>query len=111
MASATVLGIADILRLSERIAPPFSPERIVLFGSYAEGHPTPDSDVDLLVIMPHKDKAARKSAEILTRVQPSFGVDLLVRTPEEVRRRLESEDFFLHDVLSKGRVLYEAAHP
>jgi hypothetical protein len=44
-------------------------------------------------------------------VRPTFGVDVVVRTPSEVRERVEQEDFFLRDVLAKGRVLYEVPDP
>ena len=106
-----VLDMADIVALSDRIARRFDPERIVLFGSYADGRATSDSDVDLLVVMAHGGTAARKAAEILTVVRPTFGVDVVVRTPSEVRERVEQEDFFLRDVLAKGRVLYEVPDP
>ena len=66
-----------IRRLSEDIARCCAPERIILFGSYAYGTPDPDSDVDMLVILPFEGKGAWKAAEILTRVNPRFAVDLL----------------------------------
>jgi len=44
----------------------------------------------------------------LKEIRPRFGVDMLVRTPEEVRQRLSWNDFFLRDIIEKGRVLYEA---
>jgi predicted nucleotidyltransferase len=100
-------SIAD---LCERIARQFRPQRIILFGSYAYGSPTEDSDVDLLVILPFEGQGMRKAAEILTHVNPRFPVDLVVRTPEEVRQRLAWNDFFLREVIEKGRVLYESAH-
>ena len=43
---------AEIQKLCEQISRDFRPERIILFGSHAYGSPTPDSDVDLLVVMP-----------------------------------------------------------
>lgn len=79
----------------------------MLFGSYARGHPTKDSDVDLLVVLPFRGRATRKAAEIRTRMKCRFPLDLLVRTPEQVRRRLAGNDFFLTDVMRTGRVLYE----
>ena len=61
-----------ITDLGERIAREFQPERIILFGSYAYGKPRPDSDVDLLVVLPFDGKGFRKSLEILNRVDPDF---------------------------------------
>lgn len=100
---------AEIKELSDRIAREFQPERIILFGSYAYGTPTEDSDVDLLVILPFEGKGAWKSLEILQKTNPNFAVDLLARTPEEIDRRLGWNDYFLREIIEKGKVLYEAA--
>ena len=84
------------------------PERIVLFGSYAYGTPTPDSDVDLLVIMQTRASSADRSWAVSRLLLPRpFPVDILVRTPQEVQRALEKGDFFIREILTRGRVLYE----
>ncbi|OGG50681.1 MAG: hypothetical protein A3F84_09630 [Candidatus Handelsmanbacteria bacterium RIFCSPLOWO2_12_FULL_64_10] len=75
-------SIAD---LADQIAEKFHPERIILFGSYASRTPTDDSDVDLLVILPFEGKGAQKVAEILGAVNPRIPVDLVVRTPDQIR--------------------------
>jgi uncharacterized protein len=59
---------ASIQEFSRAVAREFRPEMIVLFGSYAYGTPTEDSDVDLLVIMPFDRRRGRKSLEIRQRV-------------------------------------------
>jgi predicted nucleotidyltransferase len=69
-----VIDESRIVNLAERIVGEFKPERIILFGSYAQGEPHPDSDVDLLVILPFEGKGFRKSLEILNRVAPEFPV-------------------------------------
>ncbi len=89
------------------VAARFHPEKVVLFGSYAYGHPTPDSDVDLLVVMPHKGPSAKQAAEIRKQVHAGFPVDLLVRSHEEVQRRLAMDDFFVREVMERGQPLYE----
>jgi uncharacterized protein len=86
----------------------FAPQKVILFGSHAYGTPTADSDVDLLVILPFSGHHTRKAVEILERVNPPFPIDLLVRTPDEVRQRLEWNDFFLREIMERGRVLYAA---
>lgn len=100
----------DIVALAERIAREFEPERIILFGSYAYGTPTEDSDVDLLVILPFEGNHTRKAIEILNKADPRFPIDLLARTPEQVRWRVEQGDFFLREITQKGKVLYESAN-
>ena len=94
----------------DQIVEHFKPQKIILFGSYAYGAPSVDSDVDILVILPFEGKNALKSAEILIKTNPRFPVDLITRTPEEVKNRLAMGDFFVKEVLAKGRVLYEAAN-
>jgi predicted nucleotidyltransferase len=98
-----------IKNLAGRIARQFRPERIVLFGSYARGDTGEDSDVDLLVVLPFEGKSYDKAAEIRSRAGPDFAVDLVVRTPEDVERRLEPGEFFIRDMMDEGRVLYESS--
>ena len=105
-----MINQTGIARLCRRIAEQFAPDRIILFGSRARGRPDKDSDVDLLVVMRYRGISARKAAEILNAVEPEFPVDLIVRSPQEVEKRLAMEDPFLIDIVRRGRVLYEAAH-
>jgi predicted nucleotidyltransferase len=99
-----------IRKYANQVARQFRPNKIILFGSHAYGNPTEDSDVDLLVIMPFKGKGARKAAEILLATDPRFPIDLIVRTPEQIKTRLKLGDFFIREITQKGKVLYEAAH-
>ncbi len=97
-----------ISEFSRQIAQQFHPHKVILFGSYAYGKPTVDSDVDMLVIMPFEGRGARKAIEILLATDPTFPIDLLVRTPEQVKERVELGDFFMREITEKGKVLYEA---
>jgi predicted nucleotidyltransferase len=101
----------QIRAFSNAIAREFCPHKIVLFGSYAYGKPTEDSDVDVLVIMPFNRKRGRKSLEIRQCIPADFPLDLIVRTPEFIARRLQWGDCFIREVLGKGDVLYEATDP
>jgi poly(A) polymerase Pap1 len=104
-----VASITEIQELADNIARQFTPERIILFGSYARGDAGPDSDVDLLVVMPHEEHASRKAAEITFRVHPRrFALDLIVRSPETLRQRMQMNDWFVRDLMREGRVLYAA---
>lgn len=103
------INIADIRKLSRRIAEEYNPDKIILFGSYASGTPTDASDIDLLVVMPFKGKPARKACEIVERVNTTLPVDILVRSPLQVRRRLAWNDFFIADIINKGKTLHEAS--
>jgi len=97
----------SIRTLSESIVREFQPERIILFGSYVTGRPTPDSDVDLLVILPFEGRNFTKSLEILNRTNPQFPLDLLARTPEDTARRYREGDPLIREALDHGKVLYE----
>jgi len=98
----------NITRFVRKVAAQFHPERVVLFGSYAYGKPTSDSDVDLLVVMSHKGPSAIQAAAIRKRVHAGFPMDLVVRSPEEIRRRLAMDDFFVREIMERGQSLYEA---
>jgi predicted nucleotidyltransferase len=92
----------------ERIARELQPDKIILFGSYAYGAPTVDSDVDLLVIMETDAHGAERSWAVSRLLIPRpFPVDILVRTPQEIGRALAKGDFFIREIMMQGRVLYE----
>lgn len=97
-----------IQEFKRRLVQKYKPHKIILFGSYAAGKPSPDSDVDILVILPFQGKSVAMSVEILNQIDPRFPIDLIVRTPEQIRDRLEKGDFFIREIMLKGRVLYEA---
>ncbi|MBN1345421.1 MAG: nucleotidyltransferase domain-containing protein [Phycisphaerae bacterium] len=99
--------MSEIQDLAGRIGREFDPDRVVLFGSYADGTATPDSDVDLLVILPFEGKSFHKSLEILNRTDPRFPIDLLARCPEDVDRRYAERDPLIREALDRGKVLYE----
>ena len=100
----------QIQEYSDRIAAEFKPERIILFGSYAYGTPTADSDVDLLVVMPFEGDSVYKAVEIRGVVHADFPVDLLVRTPAQVEQRIAWNDWFMREIVEKGKVVYAATH-
>jgi uncharacterized protein len=105
-----MVSMADIEQLADKIVREFRPEKIILFGSHARGAAGMDSDVDLLIVMPHVGKSWRQAAEIRSRVRASFPLDLLVRTPAEVERRIKGRDAFIGEIAEQGIVLYAAAY-
>ena len=102
----------DITNWCENVAREFRPEQIFLFGSYAHGTPNEDSDVDILVVMalPRGRREVRQAATIRERVQASFTMDVIVRSPQQVARRLARGDGFIADILRHGRLMYEGKH-
>jgi len=97
-----------IRAIANIIAEKFDPEKIVLFGSHAYGHPKPWSDVDLLIVMDAPLGEWPLTEAIRESLPPrSFGLDILVRSQAEIDRRIAIDDWFLEEVMSKGKVLYE----
>src|ERR1700674_2165263 len=91
-----------------KITEQFDPERVILFGSYAYGKPHSFSDVDLLVVLKTQERPRAKQIEIVRALSPHpFGMDILVRTPEQLEQRIRLGDLFLQEITQKGKVLYE----
>jgi uncharacterized protein len=101
------IPMTAIRRFARQIAERFQPEKIVLFGSYAYGTPHAESDVDLLVVMPARNEIS-KSVRITLAFDPPFALDLIVRTPQHLARGLKEGNWFLREVIDKGKVLYDA---
>lgn len=95
----------------KRIVSALSPEKIILFGSYAYSNPTHDSDVDLSIIMETHGSTKEKQLEISMLLYPrQFPVDIIVKTPKEVEAALQGgvdNGFFIREVIKKGKVLYD----
>lgn len=104
--------MAAIQDLAQRIAAQFSPEKVILFGSYAYGDPKSWSDVDLLIIMEIPEGNLKQMLAVSRALSPHpFGLDILVRTPKEILERTTSGDTFTKEVLTHGKVLYEKRSP
>jgi predicted nucleotidyltransferase len=104
-----MVNIRDIKAAAREIARKFQPERVILFGSYARGNATENSDVDLLILINGK-RVHDQSIPISLAINFGFPVDLVVRSPEEFERRIALGDQFLTEISETGKVLYEAAH-
>ena len=97
----------EIQATCDDIVRKFAPLQVILFGSYAYGTPTEDSDVDLLVVMDiPKSEFLNKAIEIRQRISYQFGLDLLVRSPEEIAYRVSYNDWFLREITERGELLH-----
>ena len=104
-----MITMPEIQAFADRIAREFDPVRIILFGSYADGTASPDSDVDLLVVLPFEGRNLDMSVKILVRTSPSFPVDLLARKPDDVALRYELGDPLVRSALDFGKTLHARA--
>lgn len=85
------------------------PDKIILFGSHAYGEPTKDSDVDLLVVMRSRKRPVERAIEVSRSIRfYPFPMDILVRTPREIRHRTQMGDPFFQEVIRRGKILYES---
>ncbi len=108
MKALPMTSLNDIKAFTDKIAEQFHPDKIILFGSYAYGVPTPDSDVDILVILSFEGRPVQKAIEISSAIgYPTFATDLLVRHTDDIQWRYEGGDPLIGDALDHGIVLYE----
>jgi predicted nucleotidyltransferase len=99
---------AKIRKAAQKIVDEVDPEKIILFGSFAYGEPTPDSDVDLLIIMKTSLRPVDRIRRVSTVLDPRpFPVDIIVRTPAELTEQLRIKDCFIQEIIDKGQIVYE----
>jgi uncharacterized protein len=107
--SVTTVTPEVIEYVVDKIVSTVHPSKVILFGSQARHAGLPDSDIDLLVITGTGEDRELIRLEIERTLRGRrFGIDLLVRTPEDVKWNIEVENpFYTDGILSEGRVLYE----
>src|SRR5579871_4821870 len=98
---------AQIQKMVRRIVRQFHPERIILFGSQARGDAGPDSDVDLLVVMPVKGPKHKKEIEIRVALHHiRVSKDIIVTTPEDFAWRQHVVGTIEYPAVQEGKLLY-----
>jgi len=104
-------NIMDVLEKAKlRIVSSFHPQRIILFGSYANGRPGPDSDLDLLIVMDVDGSTRQKANEIdLLMSDRSIPMDFLVLTPEQYERQKNIIGTIVRQADLNGKVIYDHA--
>lgn len=97
--------------ITHRLIKEFSPEKIILFGSYVKGNPDDDSDIDLLIVKDTNERFIDRwitVRRILSDPKRKVAIDTFVLTPQEVADRLARGDQFVADIIGNGKVLYAA---
>lgn len=98
---------AEIDRVGKEIGEAAQADRVVLFGSYASGRMTADSDVDFLVVAESTLPRHKRSRELYRHIRPHrFAMDIVVYTPEEVRRGCRTPVSFVSQALREGKTVY-----
>jgi predicted nucleotidyltransferase len=97
-----------LINIVDKIVNNFNPDKIILFGSYAYGHPTADSDMDIMIVM-DTDEKPHKRAVSVRKVLKGIGIpkDIIVKTPEEFERFKDIVGTIVYPAAHKGRIIYE----
>jgi predicted nucleotidyltransferase len=107
--------VLESLIFSLRVSDPY---KIILFGSYANGHPNENSDIDLLVILDNNDVSAtyqeRLNKKIFIRnlvveINRKIPLDILVYSKEELNKIKEYGNYFIDEIERTGKIIYEKA--
>ncbi len=116
MATNTTKLSEDLERRIKDALVPLHPEKVILFGSYAWGQPTPDSDIDLYVVTQDDFLPANyeenmqnylKVASVLREINKSVPIDLIVHTRPMHQAFVRLDSMFAREVMTRGEVLYE----
>jgi predicted nucleotidyltransferase len=93
--------------ITQKLVREFQPEKVILFGSWAWGTPTRDSDVDLFIVQDASESTRETARRVDGSIFPRpFPIDIIVYRPEQVERRMQLGDFFIKKILNEGRTLY-----
>jgi predicted nucleotidyltransferase len=96
-----------IQEIKNRIVKGVHPEKIILFGSYAYGNPTKDSDLDLLVILPTEEPMHRRVTRIRKLLRDiNVPKEIIVYTPQEVEKWKNASVAFITSIIRNGKVIY-----
>lgn len=102
-----MFAFEDIQAVVHKIIENSNPTKIILFGSYAYGNPTENSDIDLLIIKNTGEPLNKRSHEIRRYLREiKMPMDILVYTEDEYKEQLCSKYSFISHLAEKGKVLY-----
>jgi len=99
---------AELQRCLDLLITHYRPQRILLFGSLAQGRAGESSDIDLIVIKQTDKRFLDRIAEVLRLIKPREALDVFVYTPEEFEQLCSERLFFKEEILKKAKVLYDA---
>jgi predicted nucleotidyltransferase len=97
--------LGRLIKISERLKKNYNAEKVILFGSYARGEESEDSDVDMLVIAPRKERFFERIAStkrLIRDLRNGLPVAPIVLTPEEAEKRKNIGDQFIIDIFENG---------
>lgn len=106
-----MIGSEKIADIVAKIVFGYNPDKIILFGSYATGKPTEDSDLDLMVIKASELPRPQRTVQVRKMLYGAMiPIDLIVYTPQEIAELKENKFSFVSEVLNTGKTIYERAN-
>ena len=91
----------------DRIVKNINPEKIILFGSYAQGNPSEDSDLDLLIVKEMRIPRYKRTREVKKHLRGlKIPIDVIVYTRKEIKEWEETKTAFISQTIKQGKVLY-----
>lgn len=96
----------NLKHIVDTIVKEYSPEKIILFGSLANGSIHEDSDIDLIIIKSTSHNPWQRAREVDKIIDHSVPIDILIYTPEEIQERISLNDYFVKGFNEQGKVLY-----
>ena len=99
----------EINRIRNRIVDKYGPEKIILFGSCANGRIRRDSDADMLIVKRSSQPGFRRSQavyKLLSNLRYKIPLDVIVYTPSEFKERFKIGDAFIREICEQGKTLY-----
>lgn len=96
----------EVESIKKQLVEKYKAEKIILFGSAAEGLYTPDSDVDFFIIKSDKKGFHERLVDVYRLIKKNVAADFIVYTPQELKKRVILGDPFIKSILAEGKVLY-----
>jgi predicted nucleotidyltransferase len=103
--SRNILYGKELKRIISVLKIKYKPEKIILFGSFANGKAGKDSDIDLMIIKETRQNPWDRQKTVEKLIIRKVPVDLLVYTPEELKGRIGLGDSFAKEILAKGKLV------
>ncbi len=97
----------EFKRILDIIIGKYKPEKVILFGSFAEDDIHEWSDIDMVIIKETSLRPIDRCVELSRLVEPKVGIDFFIYTPDEYRNLLSEKYTFLINIIKKGKVVYE----
>jgi len=97
----------EVEKIKNQIIQGYNPEKIILFGSQANGKSKPNSDIDLAVIKRTNSTFSQRLKQIAQVIKSWEALDILIYTPKEWKDAINDNNYFIKEISQTGKVIYE----